>query len=226
MKFLLLTLSLCFTSAFASEKDYLENRCDVKRIETFQKTLDLMEERGATCLVETGTQRLGYSCRNDGCSTAIFADWARDHGALFYSVDTNREAIEKVQRLLKSESIKNQVSFSHVGLVCSDSVPFLRNFGQQIDMLYLDSFDIDCQNPWPSQRHHLKEIIAALPWITENTVILIDDCGLPHRGKGGMAIEFLEKRGWVIIAEEHQALLVHESTLSHEERATDEHQEN
>ena len=226
MKFLLLILSMFFTPTFAAEKDYLENRCDLRRVETLQKTLDLMQERGATCLVETGTQRSGYSCQNDGCSTMIFADWARDHRALFYSVDINREAIEKVQRLFKSEGLKNQVSFSHVGLVCSDSVPFLRNFGQQIDMLYLDSYDIDWQNPWPSQRHHLKEITAALPWITESTVILIDDCGLPYRGKGGMAIEFLEKRGWVVIAEEYQALLVHESTLSHEERATDEYQEN
>lgn len=216
MKFILLALSLVFSTAYSNEKDYLANRCDIRRIETFQKTLDLMEERGARCVVETGTQRSGFSCQNDGCSTSIFADWARDHGAVFYSVDINRGAIETAQRALRGESKMHQLSFDHVGLVCSDSIPFLKSFGQQIDMLYLDSYDIDVQNPWPSQQHHLKEIIAALPWITENTVILLDDCGLPHRGKGGMVINFLEKRGWVVIAEEYQALLVHESTLLNE----------
>ena len=84
-------------------------------------------------------------------------------------------------------------------------------------MLYLDSYELDAKNPSPSQKHHLKEISAALPWITLNTVILIDDCDFPYRGKGGMVIDFLEKRGWVIVAEEYQVLMVHGSTLQSNE---------
>lgn len=51
-------------------------------------------------------------------------------------------------------------------------------------IFYLDSFDFDISNPLPSQKHHLKEIEAAYDKLTDNSVVMIDDCDLPGGGKG------------------------------------------
>ncbi len=43
----------------------------------------------------------------------------------------------------------------------------------------------------------------------EQSVILIDDCGLPHGGKGKLAIEFLKDQGWILLKEGYQTLLIY-----------------
>ena len=42
-------------------------------------------------------------------------------------------------------------------------------------MLYLDSWDLDVCNPWPSAFHAMQELIAATPKISCGTLLLIDD---------------------------------------------------
>jgi hypothetical protein len=63
-----------------------------------------------------------------------------------------------------------------------DSVHFLRQVlptllapGQTIDLLYLDSYDVDFDDPHPSAMHHMKELLAAAPFISPSTLILVDD---------------------------------------------------
>ncbi len=148
-----------------------------------------MAKRKAQILVETGTARGGRSnCAGDGCSTPIFAEWASQHGALLYSVDIDRTALITAERCLGD-------LYKYVKFVHSDSIVFLKNFNQKIDFLYLDSYDFDFKNPLPSQQHHYQEIVAAYPWLTDQTIILIDDCDLPHGGKGKLVIEFLLEKG-------------------------------
>lgn len=96
---------------------------------------------------------------------------------------------------------------SRIHFVCSDSIAFLQNFGKTIDFLYLDSYDFDFNNPLPSQYHHLYEIQAAYPKLSENSIVMIDDCDLPHGGKGKFAIEFLTERGWKILENRYQVIL-------------------
>ena len=98
---------------------------------------------------------------------------------------------------------------SNLHFVCSDSVSFLQNFGKTIDFLYLDSYDFDVDNPFPSQHHHLLEISAAYPFLNENSIVLIDDCDLPHGGKGKLAIQFLMQRGWQVLMSGYQVLLIY-----------------
>lgn len=51
---------------------------DNMRFKTFLYALNLMKERHAQILVETGTARCGKSnCIGDGCST--FSDWTKHH---------------------------------------------------------------------------------------------------------------------------------------------------
>lgn len=183
---------------------YIEERISPHngRFHTFTKAIELMRDRNVKVIVETGTSRNGdKNCSGDGCSTLIYGIWAKEHGAVLYSVDINLEFLQSAEMALGSNA--SSVRFMH-----EDSVSFLRNFNQTIDFLYLDSYDYEAHNPRPSQLHHLYEIIAAYPWLTDNSVVMIDDCNLPNGGKGKDAIEFLLSRGWRIIENRHQVILI------------------
>jgi hypothetical protein len=197
--FLIFTISLWSLSP----EEVLRGRIpsEDKRYGTMLRALRLMQEREVRVVVETGTSRNGLSnCRGDGCSTPIFSTWLREVGAEFYSVDIDPAAIECASKA--TEGLGN------VFYVCGDSVRFLKSFDRTIDFLYLDSYDFDEKNPLPSQLHHLKEIEAAYPFLTERSVVMIDDCALPRGGKGALAINFLQQRGWRILEKSYQVLLV------------------
>jgi len=73
----------------------------------------------------------------------------------------------------------NKVS-TDTKLFCSDSVKFLKN--QAISnnkscnyLIYLDSFDLDYNNPNPSGLHGFKEFLEIIPLLKKGTVLLIDD---------------------------------------------------
>ena len=115
-------------------------------------------------IVETGTSAWGCD------SSRLFDVFVRDFGGMFHSVDIRKEA---------SLWLKYQVSKS-TSFHVSDSIEFLRsgilNFTtQKIDLLYLDSFDLDWSNPLPSAQHHLQEFLSALPLLKKGSYILIDD---------------------------------------------------
>lgn len=175
-----------------------------KRFVTFQRVLNLMKERGVKTIVETGTARNGEcNCAGDGCSTPIWGNWAKQNQATVYSVDIDPLAIH-------NSSLACSAYQDHMTFVSSDSVEFLANFNQPIDFLYLDSYDFDFSDPEPSQKHHLKEIIAAYPHLHKKSIIMIDDCDLPFGGKGKLVIDYLLDRGWKVILSAYQVILIYE----------------
>lgn len=185
-------------------KKFLEGRIPEKthRYNTFLYALNLMEERHVQTIVETGTARNGLkNCLGDGCSTMIFGDWARTHNAKLYSVDIDSQSLSNAAQDLGA-------SLSFVNLVHSDSISYLRNFDKPIDFLYLDSYDFESNNPDPSQQHHLKELLAAYPKLHANTIVMIDDCDLPHGGKGKLVIDYLLQHDWKIVEQGYQVVLV------------------
>jgi len=194
-----------FSSAPVIEQvHYLEHRLSPydKRYTTFDYVLHECERRNVKTIVETGTARNGSSnCEGDGCSTVILADWASHNNATLYSVDIYEGALINAQKALGEHS--KTTIFVH-----GDSITFLKSFPKSIDLLYLDSFDFEEHNPRPSQFHHLREIEAAYPHLTENSIVMIDDCALPHGGKGVLAINYLLNRGWTIVKNDYQVVLV------------------
>jgi len=188
-------------------QDPLEKRISPqdKRFITFKKAFELMEERRVKTIVETGTARYGANnFEGDGGSTILFSDWASSHeGCKVYSVDISKECIKAAEPAVAPYQ-------KAVSLICSDSVDFLKNFNQKIDFLYLDSYDFDSTNPSPSQYHHLKEIEAAYDKLTSRSIVMIDDCRLPYGGKGKLVIEYLLQRGWKILEDQYQVILIKE----------------
>jgi predicted O-methyltransferase YrrM len=173
-----------------------------RRYHTFYRLFQIMQIRKPGVIVETGTARQGTTwCVGDGCSTLLFAQWIHKYGGVFYSVDIDSSALMKAAQAIEVET--DAVHFVH-----SDSVDFLAQFNGTIDCLYLDSYDFEEDNPTPSQKHHLREIQAAYPHLSQNSIVMIDDCDLPHGGKGKLVIEFLEAKGWKVVERGYQVIMM------------------
>jgi len=201
----LIFLSFCVGIVNAEEVDfYLRGRLPQGngRYPTFTEALKLMSSRNVRTIVETGTARCGdTNFDGDGGSTIIFGHWAQTHNASMFSVDISQTHID----LAKAAS---RPYLSNMSFIMEDSVAFLRNFPGHIDMLYLDSYDYDEKNPGPPQLHNLNEVMAAYDKLTENSIVMIDDCNIPGGGKGKLAIEYLLKRGWYLHTNRHQVILL------------------
>ncbi len=177
-----------------------------RRYKTFFIALELCEKRHACVLVETGTARHGdTNFEGDGGSTLIFGQWAKDHNAKLFTVDINPEALERAQLAATNAKADTAIHF-----VQSDSIEFLKNFQGTIDFLYLDSYNFELNNPRPSQLHHLAEIRAAYPHLHKESIIMIDDCDLPHGGKGKYVIQYLKNQGWKVVCSGYQVIMVFE----------------
>lgn len=97
--------------------------------------------------------------------------------------------------------------FGCTQVICDDSVHFLKYYPGQIDFLYLDSFDFGWDDPAPSQEHHLKEIIVAYQKLHDRSIVMVDDCSLPHGGKCALVKLFLSELGWKIVMEDYQIIM-------------------
>lgn len=130
--------------------------------ETFRKALTILGGKPAN-IIETGSSAWGTN------STLLLDSYVNSFGGSLHSVDI------RINPLLK---LKNNVS-SRTKLYVSDSVKFIENYkgNESINFVYLDSFDVDWNNPIPSMIHGLKEFFALIPNINtdKGCLILIDD---------------------------------------------------
>jgi len=149
-----------------------------RRAETFRKIFEFLDkiDRPVT-IVETGCARIAGNWEGDGQSTVLFDKYVshKDASSIVYSVDISEESVAQARKLV-SDRVK---------LTREDSVAFLTqlverlsNEGKTIDLLYLDSFDVDWTHWYPSAIHHLKELCAAMRSIRKDTLVVVDDCPL------------------------------------------------
>lgn len=133
----------------------------------FRLALRLLGGRPAR-IVETGTSAWGVD------STLLFDSYVRHFGGSFDSVDL---------RALPSDRLRPVVGPStrlHVG----DSVAFLSGLAGEtadagpVDLVYLDSYDLDWADPAPSEAHVVAEWEALRPSAGPGTLVLIDDTPL------------------------------------------------
>ena len=105
--------------------------------------------------------------QGDGQSTLLFDKYAEHHhGSFVHTVDIDQDATATC-----SAMVSKRVSV-HTG----DSVAFLKSLDvSPIDLLYLNSFDLDMNYPLPSAIHHLKELVAIAPMISSETLVVVDD---------------------------------------------------
>ncbi len=129
----------------------------------FRLALRLLGGRPAR-IVETGTSAWGVD------STLLFDSYVRHFGGRFDSVDL---------RSLPSDRLRPVVGPSthlHVG----DSVAFLGGLEAEtgpgpVDLVYLDSYDLDWADPAASEAHAVAEWAAFRTVARPGTLVLIDD---------------------------------------------------
>jgi hypothetical protein len=124
-------------------------------------------------VVETGCVRNAGTWAEEGQSTILFDRFVSQlPGSVMHSVDLDPDAIALCRSLVSSS----------VQLHTGDSVAFLRALARNpppgfryIDVLYLDSLDVDFANPHPSALHHIKELVAVSTLVGPQTLVVVDD---------------------------------------------------
>lgn len=170
-----------------------------QRASTFWRTWQLAHAIGAQCIIETGCFR---GIEGDGQSTRFLAMLAESLKADFYSVDINQSHIDA------SKKRADELGLIHIKHTISDSVQWLSLFRTPIQLVYLDSYDFEPTNPLPSQIHQLAELGAVCGKLAYKAIILCDDCGIAHGGKGKLSEEFILSRGWKKIESGYQSLFI------------------
>lgn len=91
-------------------------------------------------------------------------------GGKMYSVDIDSKNVE-TSKLIFNQYIPTLDYQAHT----DDSVTFLKNFNQEINLIHLDSYDFNLFDPLPSALHGWREFEAIKDKLQENTIIIIDD---------------------------------------------------
>lgn len=157
------------------------------RADTFEQIFSYLDRFDRPVgILETGCVRQPGNWNGDGGSTFLFDDYAKGHpGSVVYTVDIDPKAT-KACRVHISPCVK-----IHTG----DSVAYLQSLADNppedlphLDLLYLDSYDLDPNNPTPSAVHHLKELVAIAPLLRAETLVVVDDspqimAGFHQQGK-------------------------------------------
>tara|TARA_B100001059_G_C17608036_1_gene463056 strand:- start:11 stop:574 length:564 start_codon:yes stop_codon:yes gene_type:complete len=184
--------------------NFLDKYNNIKniRFNSFEETLKLSFKRGAKTIVETGTARgktkfffiKKYNWK-DGMSTPMFAEYAKFIKGKLHTCDISAKNIENARKFTSSFS-------DYITFYIQDSLIFLREFSEPIDLLYLDS--LDGHDPIAASNHQFKEAQIAIKKLHDKSLILLDDKG----SKTNLSIKFFKENNFRIIHEtKHQVLL-------------------
>ena len=168
-----------------------------RRAKTFRRMFDELENRidDYPYIIETGCARSTNGWAGDGMSTLLFDAFVNYYNGNVVSVDIDKKACDNANKLTSDKTVVH----------CMDSVKFLwkNDHTRSVNLLYLDSFDINFNKPHQSAMHHMKEFTAILPWLDPGTIIAVDDQN-GKVGKGMYIAEFLEGLGYKRFIDDYQ----------------------
>lgn len=120
-------------------------------------------------IVETGCVEDPDNWAGNGCSTILFDTYVRCR--------QDRSSARSVE-LIAEKAAAAQNMCLHVEIFAGDSGEVLKDFARdprKIDLLYLDASHLDWHNPVPSALHHLNELMAIMPALHAETLVVVDD---------------------------------------------------
>lgn len=174
------------------------------RADSLLKVFEILESKGKDyfTIIETGCMRAdhGNLCfGDDGCSTYLFDKFINFYDGEVFSVDISPENCRHASSLVSTKT----------KIINNDSVDFLWTFqnNSDIDLLYLDSFDVSRDDPHPSQLHHIKELCAVIGKLKKGCIIVIDDHNAffdNSSGKSQYVKNFMENIKAELIFEDYQ----------------------
>ncbi|MCA3159992.1 MAG: hypothetical protein ING36_08240 [Burkholderiales bacterium] len=147
-----------------------------RREETFRQMFKYLDELSQpVSIVETGCTRLKGNWAGDGQSTVLFDRYisTRDENPVCLTVDINKNSVQECISLVSQRTqVFQQDSVAFLSKLVSEYV----TNNQTIDLLYLDSFDLDMTYWQPSAIHHLKELAVAIRALRADSLVVVDDC--------------------------------------------------
>lgn len=129
---------------------------------TFKKLFENISKIKEPLILESGIASAGTQ------STYLFNEYVKKYGGRFWSVDINPNLVR--------QHTGNMCPSTQ--LICDDSVAFFDKWvteNKKVDVVYLDSYDLDFYNPEPSANHGLKEYLSLIPVLKGGSLLLIDD---------------------------------------------------
>lgn len=139
---------------------------DRGRWPTMKMALNLFLQRNGSIILETGCQREEEDWGAGG-STTIFVEFAQHYpNTKILTVDNSEEHLNRAKRFVTDHT--------YIQFYLSDSVSFLQNYNEQIDLLYLDSFDypygeiLECYGG----KEDINAAIAIVNNLTEEEIVL------------------------------------------------------
>jgi hypothetical protein len=152
-------------------------------------------------IIETGTLRTPGNWM-DGQSAKLFTEFVDLYGGQMRSVDID---------LVACEAARNTITSTNFSVAHSDSVAWLdqQTNLDQVDLFYLDSYDVDWNDDTASADHHLNEFLVIQPHIRPGVIVALDDNSRwlnnnRRTGKGRKVVEYLESQGHLPIYDEYQ----------------------
>ena len=137
-------------------------------------------------IIETGTVRKPNNWK-DGNSGMIFAELVKMQGGFVRSVDLKKNAVNAANEFIDNNYFKAYQS---------DSVAWLESLDDlsNVDLFYLDSYDVKWMDDTPSAEHHLNEFKAIEPYL-KDCIVGIDDNAFKadgtRTGKGRAIYDYL-----------------------------------
>ena len=177
--------------------------------EMFKLLLKYFSEKSLNIL-ETGSVAHGSS------STILFIYYIKIFGGSLNTVDINPDIRNKYKHLITKD----------IQFHTNDSLKFIESLTSEeikkIDLIYLDSFDLDVLDPEPSQEHGLNEFLLLNNNIKKGALIAIDDTPKDvnlfgdkfeniHNfipGKGRLVLNYIDKHGGYEIIYHHYAVIL------------------
>jgi hypothetical protein len=159
-----------FNEFFETVKDKLGIRKT-----SFTKIFQYLDNiNGPINIVETGCLRKKDNFIGDGQSTLLFDKYTQCRGEMskVYTVDINPNAT-KICKSIVSENVEIHTGDSVKYL--AELMPRLKKDRKKISLFYLDSFDVDWQSSDRSAAHHLKEMATIFNYLSEETLVVVDD---------------------------------------------------
>ena len=154
-------------------------------------------------IIETGTLRTPGNWM-DGQSARLFTEFVDLYGGQMRSVDIDSQACE---------TARNTITSTNFSVTLSDSVAWLKQQTDldQVDLFYLDSYDVDWNDDTASAQHHLMEFKIIEPHLKPGAGVTIDDTSRwvnnnRRTGKGRAIVDYLYGQGHLPILDEYQII--------------------
>ena len=150
-----------FSSLDVLLEDHFNNYTDSKHPcrDSLSRCLRMLGNQPAQ-IIETGTSAWGAN------SSVLFDSYVNSFGGNLFTVDIRMNPMTNLLGVCTDRS----------KFYCEDSVSFLKKFPDRgVSLVYLDSWDVDWPDPLPSALHGFSEFMEIFPYLTDGSLLLIDD---------------------------------------------------